>query len=63
MLQLTGLVDADQCLTCDRAEDIIAAIQEEMNGQVYAECSLKRSKQVTSLKSLYASVSVGNDRP
>ena len=58
----TGLVDVGHSLTCDKADEVGGDIQEEMDGQAYTDCSIKRSKQISTLQSMYASVNVGTEK-
>ena len=57
----SGLVDVEQRLTCDKSEEIGAAIQKEMDGKTYSSCSFKRKNQISTLQSLYSSVSIGTE--
>ena len=58
----TGLADAGHSLTCDKADEVGGDIQKEMYGQTYRDCSIKRSKQISTLQSLFASVNVGTEK-
>ena len=58
----TGLVDIGHSLTCDKADEVGGDIQKEMDGQVYTDCSIKHSKQISTLQNLYASVNVGTEK-
>ena len=58
----TGLVDVGHSSTCDKTNEVSGDIQKEMDGQVYTDCSIKRSKQVSTLQSLYASVNLGTEK-
>ena len=58
----TRLVDVGHSLTCDKADEVGGDIQKEMYGQTYRDCSIKRSKQISTLQSLYASVNVGTEK-
>lgn len=49
-------------MTCDKAEEVGTAIQKELDGKSYAECSFKRNKQITNLQSLYSNINIGAER-
>ena len=56
------MVDVGHSLTRGKADEVGGAIQKEMDGQAYTDCSIKRRKQISTLQSLYASVNVGNEK-
>ena len=58
----SGLVDVDKRVTCDRAEEIGAAIHKELDDKSYTNCTLKRSSQLTNLQSLYSSVNIDKEK-
>ena len=58
----TRLVDVGHSLTCDKADEVGGDIQKEMDGQTYTDCSIKRSQQISTLRSLYASVNAGTEK-
>ena len=58
----TGLVDVGHSSTCDKTNEVSGDIQKEMDGQVYTDCSIKQSKQISTLQSLYASVNLGTEK-
>ena len=58
----TGLVDVGHSLMCDKADEVGGDIQKEMDGQAYTDYSIKRSKQISTLKSLYSSVNIGTEK-
>lgn len=57
----SGLVDDNNSVTCDRAEEIGASIQAELDGKTFASCSFKRKKQIRPMQSLYTRVKIGHD--
>lgn len=58
----SGLVDVNDVLTCDKPEEVGVAIHKEMDNQCYGEVKLKKSNQVTTLQSLYSTVSAGSEK-
>ena len=55
------LVDENNIVDCDRAEEIGARIQELLNNQTFTACSFKRKNQIKILQSPYSSISVEQD--
>ena len=49
-------------MTCDKTEEVGAAVHKKLHGKSYAECSFKRNKQMTNLQSLYSNINVGAER-
>ena len=56
------MVDTDKRLTCDKAEEIGASIHKRLDWKAYAECSIKRTDQITNLQSLYSNVNIGTEK-
>ena len=56
------MVDTDKRLTCDKAEEIGASIHKGLDWKAYADCSIKRSDQITNLQSLYSNVNIGTEK-
>ena len=45
-------------VTCDRAEEISASIQTNLDGKTFSNISFKRERQIITLQSLHSSVKI-----
>ena len=57
----SGLFDEKNIVTCDRAKEIGASIQQSLDAKSFADCSFKRKEKITNLQILYSSVSVDKE--
>lgn len=57
----SGLVDENNLVSCDRAEEKGASIHQSLTGNTYASCSIKRNTKMINLQSLYSSVVIDKD--
>ena len=58
----SGLVDENNSVNCDRAEEIGVSIQSQLDGVSFTKCSFKRKDQVYNLQSLYSSVNIDDEK-
>ena len=58
----SGLVDENNIVTSDKAEEIGALIQQSLDHVSLTEASLQRKDQITNLQSLYSSIVVENEK-
>ena len=58
----TGLIDVEGKITCERAEEIGALIQNQITGKSFSESSFKKKSQIITLQSLYSSINIGEEK-
>ena len=56
------MVDLDNRLSCDKAEDVGPAIHKGLDDKSYSDCTLKRINQITNLQSLYSNVNIDKEK-
>ena len=57
----SDLIDDDNSVTCDRAEEIGASIQAELDGKAFAGCSFNNNKKISTNQNLYSHVKIDQD--
>ncbi len=57
----SGLVDENNSVTCDKAEEIGALIQKTFDGKNFANCSIKRKDKLTNMQILYSSITIDKE--
>ena len=58
----SGLVDENNSVNCDRAEEIGVSIQSQLDGVSFTKCFFKRKDQVYNLQSLYSSDNIDDEK-
>ena len=57
----SGITDDKNVVAYDRANEISASIQNDLDGKNFSNISIKRKKQIVMLQSLRSSVKLGNE--
>ena len=57
----SGLVDENDIVISDKAEELVALLQQSLDHTSFTEASLQRKDQITTLQSLYSSMAIENE--
>ena len=57
----SGLVDENNIVISDKAEELVASLQQSLDHTSFTEASLQRKDQITTLQSLYSSIAIENE--
>ena len=57
----SGLIDDKETVTCDKAEEVGASIQKDLDGKIFSNFLFRRKNQIVTLQSLHSSVNIGTE--